>query len=315
MRKLYLKNNSYRYLHKSFKEWLDVLGYSTGLRSYMGDHLQEFLHYLELNAINHINLINQKQIKNYYDYICSRKNQTRGGGLSNSSINKQVQTIEKFIEYLHHKGVENIPDAGLKQLKLHQSEINVLSIEEVKELFKLTSEESNTKKQQAINARDKILLVIFYCCGLRRTEGSNVSIDDINFDTRILHVKKGKNYKERFVPFNKTNAEYLQDYVYNHRPNLIKSQKESGLFISQNYGKQMTGGSIYTRLKLLIQKSDNRALQQKEIGLHTLRHSIATHLLQNGMELQKIQKFLGHSSLESTQIYTHIIEKLNQETS
>ena len=319
MRKLHLKNNSYQYLHKAFTEWLDVLGYSQGLRDYMSDHLREFLHYTEQQQIQHITQLNQKHIKNYYNYITTRpahrgggKNERRGGGLSSNSINKQIQTLNKFTEYLHHKGIHNLSETGLKQHKLHQSEINVLSIGEIKELFELTEQEASNKRQQAINARDKIILVIYYSCGLRRKEGVHVSIDDINLDTRILHVKRGKNYKERFVPLNKTNANYLQDYIYNHRPNLTKSKKESSLFISIKTSKGMSGFSIYRRLKLLLQKSDNRELQQKEISLHTLRHSIATHLLQNGMELQKIQKFLGHSSLESTQIYTHIVEQLNQ---
>ena len=75
----------------------------------------------------------------------------------------------------------------------------------------------------------------------------------------------------------------------------------------------MTGGSLYRRLKLLQLAVDDPVLQQKEIGLHTLRHSIATHLLQNGMALRQIQRFLGHSSLESTQLYTHFIEKTNEQ--
>ena len=75
----------------------------------------------------------------------------------------------------------------------------------------------------------------------------------------------------------------------------------------------MSGNTLYVRLKLLQQQIENPELQSKNVGLHTLRHSIATHLLQNGMELQKIQRFLGHSSLESTQIYTHLIEKDNGE--
>jgi integrase/recombinase XerD len=100
------------------------------------------------------------------------------------------------------------------------------------------------------------MISIFYGCGLRRNEGYHLNIPDINFDRRILRVRKGKNYKERLVPFNKT---------------------------------------------------DDIKLQEKNVRLHVLRHSIATHLLQNGMELEKIARFLGHSSLESTQIYTHLV--------
>jgi integrase/recombinase XerD len=83
-------------------------------------------------------------------------------------------------------------------------------------------------------------------------------------------------------------------------------------FVSQR-GLRMNGQSMLLRLKILIQRVDNTELQSKEVGLHTLRHSIATHLLQNGMKLEAIAKFLGHSSLESTQIYTHLIEQENVE--
>jgi len=175
----------------------------------------------------------------------------------------------------------------------------------------LTSREPNTEKEQIIQSRDKALLVIFYSCGLRRNEGANVSIDDINFDTRILHVKKGKNYKERLVPLNKTNAAYLQEWIYDYRSQLIKTKKEHRLFVNI-HGEPMSGGTLYTRLKLLQLQSDNIELGQKNIGLHSLRHSIATHLLQAGMSLEKIARFLGHSSLESTQIYTHLLDKNDQ---
>jgi len=161
---------------------------------------------------------------------------------------------------------------------------------------------------EAVNARDRAILKIFYSCGLRRNEGVHITLNDINYDTRLLHVRKGKNYKERFVPLSKTSAKHLENYVYNHRFNLIKEKTEDRLFIGWQ-GNPMTGDGIYKRIKLLLLSVDNPVLQQKDIALHSLRHSIATHLLEAGMELQKIQKFLGHSSLESTQIYTHLIDR------
>jgi integrase/recombinase XerD len=155
------------------------------------------------------------------------------------------------------------------------------------------------------------MLVVYYSCGLRRNEGVQLTIDDVNLDTKLLHVRKGKNYKERYVPFNKANARYLQDYIHEYRPQLIKTKKESRLFINTT-GKPLSGGTLYTRLKLLQQQSSDATLQQKNIGLHTLRHSIATHLLQNGMPLEKIARFLGHASLDTTQLYTQLLEKETQ---
>jgi integrase/recombinase XerD len=151
------------------------------------------------------------------------------------------------------------------------------------------------------------MLTIYYSCGLRRNEGYHVDLSDINLDQKILHVRKGKNYKERFVPFNKASQKALENYIYDHRPNLVKHQTENALFISQR-GKRMKSQSMALRLKLLQHRSENLELKEKNVRLHVLRHSIATHLLQNGMRLENISQFLGHSSLESTQIYTHLVE-------
>jgi integrase/recombinase XerD len=307
MNKINLKNQSYQYLEEAFKEWLDILGYGQSIVNGMPLMIREFLHHLEQNQIQHINQLAQKQIKSYHQYISNRANQRRGGGLSNNYINKHLQAIEKFLAFLHHKKMQHVPSLGIRLEKLHRKEITILTQAEIKELFELTSKEPNTEKEQILQSRDRAILTIFYSCGLRRNEGANVSIDDINFDTRILHVKKGKNYKERLVPLNKTNANYLQEWVYDYRSQIIKTKKEHRLFINI-HGRPMTGDSLYIRLKLLQQQSDNIALQQKEIGLHTLRHSIATHLLQAGMNLEKIAKFLGHSTMDSTQIYTHLLE-------
>ena len=134
----------------------------------------------------------------------------------------------------------------------------------------------------------------------------NGSVDDINFDTRILHVKKGENYKERLVPISKLNAEYLKEWIYDYRSKIVKDKKEHRLFIGLK-GAITTGGTLYNRSPFPNLQPENTELTEKVIGLHTLRHSIATHLLKAGMHIEKISKFLGHSSLDSTEIYTHLI--------
>jgi integrase/recombinase XerD len=288
------------------------LGYCKESTDHMPAIIREFLHYLEANKINQITELQPKHYKSYFNHISSRSNLRRGGGLSNNYLNKHIQSLEKFYEFLIHKGTQGVPPVNLRQLKLETRDITFLTEEEIKQLYKATEIESNHPKQESFNSRDRAMLTVFYGCGLRRNEGVHLSVDDINFDRRILHVRKGKNYKERLVPFSKNSSQHLQEWVYDHRPGLVKSQKEGSLFIGR-MGTPMLGGSLYTRLKLLQLNTENIELQQKNIGLHALRHSIATHLLANGMELQKIQRFLGHSSLESTQIYTHLIEKENGE--
>jgi len=308
MKNLALHNPAFEYLEKGFAEWLDILGYCEMSVYNMPHIIREFLCELEKQKVTHIKELNQSHIKNYYHHINNRSNQRRGGGLSNNYLNKHLHAIEKFLEYLTHKGVKDVPALSIRQQKLNRKEITVLSPEEVQLLFKTTYREITHQRQEAMNSRDRAMLSVYYSCGLRRNEGAHLTIDDINFDTRVLHVRKGKNYKERFVPISKGTAQYLQEYVYDHRPLLAKDKKESALFVSVT-GKPMIGGTLYARLKLLQILSEDIALQQKEIGLHTLRHSIATHLLQAGMSLEKIARFLGHSSLDSTQIYTHLVKQ------
>ena len=311
MKKLKLKNPSYEYLEKAYREWLDILGYSA-MSVYNLPHLvREFFHYLEQHGKTHITQLQTKDYQNYFQHISSRANQRRGGGLSNNYLNKHIQAIEKLIEFLNHKGTQNIPALSLRQLKLNAREITYLTIEEITQLYQTvekSQQESPTLKYQALFARDKAMLTVYYSCGLRKNEGVHLELNDINLNTRRLHVRKGKNYKERLVPLSKTSAQHLQDYIYDHRPVLLKDKRESRLFIGYS-GKPMQGQALYRRFKLLLLAVENPTLQQKELGLHSLRHSIATHLLQAGMTLQKIQRFLGHSSLESTQIYTHLVDR------
>lgn len=311
MKKIQLHNAHFQYLEAAFSEWLDVLGYAETTVYNQCSIAREFLHFVEHKGCKHISGLVSSHFKAYYEYVSTRGNERRGGALSANYINKHLQALEKFCEFLSHKRGQNIT-TGIRQIKYTTKEIQVLTTSEIQELFKATKGESDSERELALRSRDRAMLVIFYSCGLRRNEGVHVSVSDINFDTRILHVKKGKKYKERLVPLSKQSAKYLEDYVYNHRPLLVKSKTESRLFIGK-FGTPLHGGTLYKRLKQLIDLTENPALQQKEATLHTLRHSIATHLLENGMELKKIQRFLGHSSLESTQIYTHLLEVGNNE--
>ncbi len=315
MKKLPLITPQYQYLEKGLAEWMDILGYSES-NVYNTTHIaREFLHFLEHRGISSIQGLQQKDIRAYHSHIHQRANERRGGGLSGNYLNKHLQGIEKLLEYLHHRGIKNLPAMGISLQKLQQERMTVLEPEEIKLLFAATGKDAfmegyhyYDRFNEAVQARDRAMLVIYYSCGLRRNEGVHLSIDDISFDNGLLHVKKGKNYKERFVPFNKANANYLQQYIYDYRPLLARDKKEGRLFISAG-GSPTSGGTLNVRLQRLQHLTENTTLQQKTVGLHTLRHSIATHLLGAGMRLEKIAQFLGHSSLESTQIYTHLLKK------
>lgn len=307
MKQLPIKSESFQYVEKSFREWLDILGYAPSTVYGLPNHIRELFYWMEQNDKTQINQIDVPLIKKYYEQLKTRTNTRRGGGLSNSYLNKHLQALYKFSEYLRQSGRLILPYLNIEWETDDTKQIHWLTQEEIKELYKLTYGYNENTRLEAFNARDRAILTIFYGCGLRRNEGYHLDLSDINFDRQILHVRKGKAYKERFVPFNKTNSQYLQEYVYDARPQLTKDGKQNAFFISQR-GIRMQTQTMTLRLKLLQQRSDNLELQQKDVRLHVLRHSIATHLLQNGMSLEKIGRFLGHASLESTQVYTHLVE-------
>lgn len=314
MKNLPLKNQSFNYIEKSFKEWLDVLGYASSTVYQLPNYIHEFFHYLEQNNINNIQQLEQKHFKQYYTALKTRKNTRRGGGLSNNYLNKHLQSLYKFSTYLRQSGRLTLPSLNIEWETDDTKEIEYLTQEEIIDLYKATEDYNVGTNLEPFNSRDRAVLTVFYGCGLRRNEGYSLDLSDINFDQKILHVRKGKNYRERFVPFNQTASKQLQEWIYDWRPQLLTNKKEEALFISQR-GKRMDGQSIAIRLKILQQRTDNLVLQQKNVRLHVLRHSIATHLLQNGMSLEKIGRFLGHTSLESTQVYTHLVEKESESDS
>lgn len=311
MKSLALSNPSFRYLEESFKEWLDILGYAPTTIYYAPLFVRELLHHLESKGIRNIKELDNKHIRSHYAKLKERANQRRGGGLSNNHLNKHIQAIKKFTDYLRQVGRLELPVVALKNEESDTEKITVLTEEEIQLLFKVTSRPYETElrapqnKIEAMQVRDRAMLAIYYGCGLRRTEGVSVNVSDIDFDKGLLHVRKGKNYKERFVPISKVSLKHLQDYVYDYRGELLQGGKSEALFISQR-ADRMSGAGLLLRLNVLIRGTEHAELIEKEIGLHTLRHSIATHLLKAGMKLESIARFLGHSSLESTQIYTHL---------
>ena len=307
MKKLNLENASFRYIEQSFREWLDILGYSEITVYNLPNMIRELLHYMESQRLNNIKDLTIQTIEEYYNGLKERSNQRKdGGALSSGHLNKHIQALRKFTEYLRTVGRVQIPLLKLEN-EASENYPEWLTKEEIQDLIKASYIDNSYNfkaTQAAFRSRDRAMIAIFYGCGLRRNEGVHVDVSDINFDNAILHVRKGKAYKERFVPISPTSIQYLQEYIYDYRP-ALQTGHSAALFLS-HHGKRMQGQTLNLRLRYLIDKTENPELQEKEIGLHTLRHSIATHLLQAGMKLESISRFLGHSSLESTQIYTHL---------
>ncbi len=302
MKQLRIQSTHYRYLEAGFKEWLDIQGYAMSTVNSLPIHIHELLHWYEKQGQKELKGLSSDQINNYYQHLKKRKHQRKGGALSNSYLNKHQQAILKFREYLQKSKSQALEELELKREIPSPNKINYLTQAEIKILFETAKTQHQSELLSLINTRDQAILTVFYSCGLRRSEGAQLDITDLNFDRQVLKVRKGKGNKARLVPFNKTSSTYLQDYLYDTRPQLVQNNKEQAFFISLN-GNRMQSRSIARRVELLAKQSQI----DKKVHLHLLRHSVATHLLQNGMSLENIAKFLGHSSLESTQQYTHLV--------
>lgn len=305
MKQSNIQHKAYIRLEYSFKEWLAVLGYAPTSVYGMPNHIREFLAWLEEQGITQIEEVSPEHVNDYFDTLRHRVNLRREGGLSNNYISKHLQAVKRFSTYLRQT------DQGgfLVEVKTPKQERHIkdiLTLDEVKLLYDATSDD-------LLGLRDRAFLSLYYGCGLRRNEGIQMDIDDILFDRKMIYIRNGKNYTERYVPVKGQVLRYLSDYVNSGRNGLLKSKHSTEALLLSMRGERVGGQSLLLRLKQLKEKTGNEKLIHKDIGLHTLRHSIATHLLMGGMKLERIGQFLGHKSIESTQIYAHIAQELQNE--
>jgi len=296
-----LKNRIYQIELLAFGDYLGTLGYSESTVYNYPLHLRDFFKYLEQNKVNSLEDIQNKDLMNYLDYQKVRPNKRRSGGISSAHINKQIDALQKYFAYVELSKAIKI-NSTLKYLPEEKTVVpKVLSRSAIKALY-------TAIEPSIIGQRDSAMLGIYYGCGLRKKEGLELEISDIDFAKKLLYVRHPKNGYERYVPIQSAAKKDLEIYLYQARPLLLDtSSKETKLLIS-NRGKGINGGTLIARLNALKNRSNHPELKEQNFGLHTLRHSIATHLMQAGMTLENIAFFLGHRSLDSTQIYTHLIK-------
>ena len=305
MKKLKLQSRSYKALLIDFKSWLDILGYSKGIVKYSPIFLQEFFYWLEQNGHTNITTITRKNITDYYQYLKQRPNENYGGALSNPSLNGHISSLKRFNEYLKKHNAKSLSIHLRFERTDRLNETDIVTQYEIKELFKATDYTSPLLK---FRLRDKAILVVLYSCGLRRNEAVHLNLNDVLFDKERIVVRKTKNKRERFVPINAYNLRILEDYIYDARPEFYRANKNEALFVNSQGGR-LGGMSFKLRLRQIIKATNDNDIIEKRITPHKLRHSIATHLLEQGVAIEAVSQFLGHTSLESTQIYTHLIKE------
>jgi len=296
-----IKSKQFLHLVESFTLWLETLGYKPGTVKQMSWNTQEFFTFLESQNTRHLKDFKNSHVNQYLEYLQHRPNCISGGSLSASYINKHITALRLLSKYLQLTG-----KAGFTikpELFKTTETATYLSKAEIKALYKAAESEDNI-----YNQRDTAMLSLFYGCGLRASEGEALNISDLLFEKNLVYVRKGKNYRERYVPISKQVKTDLKNYITDQRNVLLQGNKTEALLLGRR-GTRWSALGMYQRLRWLKMQTGDEALKQKSFGMHILRHSIATHLLQSGMKLEFISRFLGHKSLETTQKYTHLAKQ------
>lgn len=277
----------YNTLKEKFKEHIEQLGYSKSSVNMLPNCVKEFLQYSNINEPKEAN---QEHIKAFYEYLQNRKHKKKETTLSESFINHNIYSLKVFFNWLEETNqIKYNPISNLKFKRPKPNTREPLSQEEIKELFAATT----TSKEIAI-------LHLFYSCGLRRTEGENLNTADIHFTKNLLYVREGKGAKRRVIPITEKVKKELQQYYTTEIK--INAAKDLEAFMFNANLTRMKGDQYNKILKQILQRTEIN----KEITLHHLRHSIATHLLENGLSIEFVRDFLGHSQLETTQIYAKV---------
>lgn len=294
MRKLQLKNTVYKKVEDGYKVWLERLGYSeTTVYGFPGQ-IREYLYWLETNGQDEINQINRSTATAFMTYFKSRTNQTSEGVVSLAHANKQIYCMNLLFKYLRLTDQMKEKTKLIYEKNENAKERIILSEKEVKVLYMMCGND-------ALGQRDRAMLSVYYGCGLRRTEGLKLDVGDVLFDKRLMYVRRSKNGWSRYVPMVSSVQKDLELYINSGRKILSNGRSPARLFLSER-GSELSPSSMLVRLKdLLVQ-----AGLPREVCLHSLRHSIGTHLRNKGMKLEQISLFLGHKSLDSSQIYTHL---------
>lgn len=291
-------------LVEEYNEWLKTINYSKSKQVDYPSRVRRMFEYLEERNINRLDQIRKEHLTDYKIYIEQMTSPLTGRNFSQKYINTHLGAVRNFNKFIGLTKSKMLPIEHLRNNKIQQSEKEVLSQEEIEHLFKLTEGKNKYRLRQ------RAMLAVYYGLGLRRSEGESLYVKDIDFTRSYVHVRKGKGNKERIVPMSNGVKNHLKEYVKESRPLFTRGKYVRSFFVS-NTGNPLDAQTLFSSLKDLLEQSTLKSIKEKthKIGLHSLRHSIATHLMENGMDFESISYFLGHSSLESTQIYTHIDER------
>lgn len=277
-------------VRKEYDDYLFLeLRLSQLTRETYGREIDRFFYFLSKNSLDLENVVTESLVK-YLSYLHGKK-------LDPVTISKSLSCLRSFFRFLNYEGYrEDNPTERIDFQRRKTKLPNVLSTEDIDRFLKLISTDTFH------GLRDRALFELIYSCGLRVTEAVTLTMGNLFFEDALIRVH-GKRDKERLVPFGTQAELWLRKYLNEARPALIKHGiMDDHVFLSIR-GKGISRKGVWKRFKEIRDASGIDA------GIHTLRHSFATHLIQGGADLRIVQELLGHSDISTTQIYTHVQNK------
>lgn len=257
--------------------------------SYKRD-LNSYIHYLKnVEQLGDLNGVQRPQIVHFLKFL-------KDSGKSSKTLARHIASIRAFHHFLlREKAVDHDPTVHIESPQHERSLPKVLSMEEVETLLE------SPKLSDPFGYRDKAMLEMMYATGIRVSELIGLKLSDVHLTMGFVRCM-GKGSKERIIPIGKTASDAIEEYLEKGRPKLAsKKHKDDSLFLN-HHGKGLSRQGFWKILKRLTADAGI----EKELTPHTLRHSFATHLLENGADLRAVQEMLGHADISTTQIYTHV---------
>lgn len=283
-------------MKEDLEEYIRYLQIERGLadntiESYKRD-LNQYLVYLEKNELRDWEKIDRYTILSFMQELKETKK-------SSATVIRMVSSLRKFHQYLKQEQRSSVdPMLHIDTPKKAHHLPKVLSMTEVEKLI----ETPNTN--EILGLRDRAILEVMYATGLRVTELTELKMDDLHLSLGLIQTI-GKGDKERIIPIGDLAIKWIENYLKYSRNKLEKPSKRSPYLFLNHHGRKLTRQGIWKNLGALVKKAGIK----KEVTPHTLRHSFATHLLENGADLRVVQELLGHSDISTTQIYTHITKQ------
>ena len=267
--------------------WIEKGLSKNTLESYRSD-LEQFSNWLKTKDLN-FSKTAKKDILSYLSFLFK-------SGLGSKTVARKLSSLKSFFRYLVFKSIIQIdPSNDIETPKLLKSIPKSISEKEIEKLLDAPDEKTD------IGLRDKTMIETLYSCGLRISELTNLELLNLNLRQGVIRVI-GKGQKERLVPMGDQLLSLLENYLVSTRKNFLKKKNSDFLFLSSR-GQKMTRQSFWHRIKYYC---INCGFEPEKISPHVLRHAFATHLLNNGADLRVVQLLLGHSDLNTTQIYTEV---------